>query len=71
MADIVDRANEQAEYLLQVALQRRQVQTVPGAAECDACGIEILESRRRLLPSTRLCVECAHVHESKVRRGKL
>ncbi|MDT3720332.1 TraR/DksA family transcriptional regulator [Pseudomonas oryzihabitans] len=65
MADIVDIANDHTEWLLQASLQRRQVQTGPSAEECDSCGTEIPEARRRLVPGCTLCVDCQAFREKR------
>lgn len=65
MADIVDIANDHTEWLLQASFQRRQVQTGPGAEECEFCGIEIPEVRRRLVPGCTLCVDCQDLREHR------
>lgn len=49
MADIADRANDQADYLLQVALGRRVFPSQQPSAEfCEDCGVVIPLLRPRL-----------------------
>lgn len=67
MADVIDHANEQAEYFLNVALHRaRSVSTAVSAFDCDDCGEPIPESRRVAAPGCVACVECQSLRE---RRG--
>ncbi len=68
MADVIDRGNEQAEYLLEVALARRaQLPTGPSATHCEDCDEPIPELRRQKVQGCQTCVECQQVRE--VSRG--
>ncbi|RQO63147.1 hypothetical protein DBR47_00815 [Paucibacter sp. KBW04] len=72
MSDLIDRANDQSEMLLRLALehQRRTSERnrrpatgggrMVSAETCtgDRCGEQIPEERRRLLPGVQLCVDC-------------
>ncbi len=73
MADVIDRGNEQAEYLLEVALARRaQLPTGPSATHCEECGVEIPQARRDAAPGCRTCVDCQNLLDQRnagVRRG--
>ena len=37
---------------------RRQLPAGPSLLECEDCGAEIPEARRKALPGVRLCVKC-------------
>ena len=67
MSDVIDTANEQAEYLLQVALNRRQrpatgVASAPFCADCDE-PIPLL--RQQKVEGCQTCVECQQVREAR------
>jgi phage/conjugal plasmid C-4 type zinc finger TraR family protein len=51
--DQIDASVEDA-----VERARRKLPSGPGRAECEECGAEIPEARRRALPGVRLCVAC-------------
>lgn len=68
MADIADQGNEQAEYLLEVALARRpKLATGPSATHCEDCDEPIPALRREKAAGCRTCVECQQIRE--VKRG--
>lgn len=67
MADMVDQANEHADYLLQVALAKRPVSHAASALECEDCGEDIPQARRVAVPGCRRCADCQGLAE--VRRG--
>lgn len=68
MADVIDRGNEQAEYLLEVALaSRAQLPTGPSATHCEDCDEPIPALRREKVAGCTTCVECQRVRE--VKRG--
>ncbi|WP_312921110.1 TraR/DksA family transcriptional regulator [Stutzerimonas nitrititolerans] len=73
MADVIDRGNEQAEYLLEVALARRaQLPTGPSAMHCEECGGEIPQARREAVPGCQTCIDCQTLLDKRdagVRRG--
>ncbi|MCQ2994196.1 TraR/DksA C4-type zinc finger protein [Pseudomonas syringae] len=60
MADVIDIANEQADYILQVALGRhkRSLVTAVSAENCDNCGEPIPEARRAAVPGCDTCIVC-------------
>lgn len=61
-SDPLDRAQELEERQRQEAIARVRSQTSPpdleGFEDCENCGNEIPEARRRAMPSARLCVFC-------------
>lgn len=69
MADAVDRGNEQAEYLLAVALHKRAAagRTGVSAEFCEDCGEPIPAKRREMVKGCVTCVECQGLRE--VRHG--
>lgn len=70
MSDVIDKANDQADYLLECALAARQklapAYTV-SAEYCDDCGVAIPGARRVAVPGCQTCVDCQGLRE--VRRG--
>jgi len=69
MADIVDLGNEQAEYLLELALAQRAAAQPrgPSATHCEDCDEPIPALRREKVAGCTTCVECQRVRE--VKRG--
>ena len=67
MADQIDMANEQAEYHLQVALQRRVHQVFKPSAEfCVDCDDAIPLQRQQAVLGCQTCISCQDLRE---RRG--
>lgn len=66
--DVTDRATglEEADRIGGVAMVRERLQG-QGAEECEECGIEIPEARRRAAPWAVCCVDCQGLRE--VRHG--
>lgn len=46
-----------------VELVRSQIPQGPGTLECQECGYEIPEARRKAQPGCRYCVECQVAHD--------
>jgi phage/conjugal plasmid C-4 type zinc finger TraR family protein len=67
MADVIDIANDHAEYLLQLALDHRQ--RGPAAAvsafECEDCGDPIPQLRRVAVQGCDTCVICQASRERR------
>lgn len=67
MADEIDQANDQVDYLLRVALQRvPALSTAISAFHCNDCGDPIPERRRVAAPGCVTCIDCQSLRE---RRG--
>ncbi|WP_301620273.1 TraR/DksA C4-type zinc finger protein [Stutzerimonas stutzeri] len=47
-----------------VAAVRERLQG-QGAEECEECGVEIPDARRKAYPSAVCCVECASIREGR------
>jgi phage/conjugal plasmid C-4 type zinc finger TraR family protein len=64
--DVTDRASglEEADRIGGVAMVRERLQG-QGAEECEECGIEIPEARRRAAPWAVCCVECQGLREGR------
>ena len=64
--DVTDRATglEEADRIGGVALVQARLQG-QGAEECEECGIEIPEARRRAAPWAVCCVECQSLRERR------
>ncbi|UQS91705.1 TraR/DksA C4-type zinc finger protein [Pseudomonas chlororaphis subsp. aurantiaca] len=67
MADDIDRANEQADYLLQVALERRQrpATGVASAQWCVDCDEPIPLLRQQTIEGCQTCVSCQGLRERR------
>ena len=64
MSDEIDKANDLAEFALDVALANRPKPTKkPSLEYCDLCAIPIPEARRQALPGVELCVDCQRDEE--------
>lgn len=62
--DNIDQANERTEMYLKAQLDAATKRTtLPAAHECDECGEEIPEARRRTVPGVRLCIDCKELEE--------
>lgn len=64
--DVTDRATglEEADRIGGVALVQARLQG-QGAEECEECGIDIPEARRKAYPSAVCCVECQSLREGR------
>lgn len=68
MADVIDIANDQADYFLQVALDRRQRQATTTAASaefCEDCDEPIPLRRQQAKQGCQTCVSCQEIREAK------
>lgn len=66
MADVIDLANELAEWQLEQALRvHRPAPAEEGTSECDECGDDIPDARRVAVPGVRLCIDCQKVEERR------
>lgn len=68
MVDVVDMANDHADYLLQRHLerhQRRAAGQVASAEFCVDCEEPIPARRREKMPGCQTCVECQAVREAR------
>lgn len=66
MADVADIANDQAQYLLDVALQRRAAAPVRASAEfCEVCDDPIPLLRQQKVSGCQTCVSCQALREQR------
>ena len=66
MADVIDVANDQADYFLQVALQRRaSASTKPSLQYCDDCDEPIPLARQQMVAGCETCVSCQELRERR------
>ena len=66
MTDIIDIANDQAEYFLQVALDRRQRPTRAVSAQfCEDCDEPIPLLRQQTIQGCATCVSCQGLRERR------
>ena len=67
MADDIDRANDQAQYLLDVALQRIRVapSSRVSAEFCADCDDAIPVLRQQTIAGCQTCVECQGLREAR------
>lgn len=66
MADAADLANDQADYFLQMSLQR-QLRAVakPSAQICEDCDEPIPALRQQLAAGCETCVSCQELRERR------
>lgn len=64
MTDLIDKAQEYGDLMLENQIKNRQQFDLPSLKECDECGDEIPQKRRDL-GGVRYCVYC---QERKERR---
>ena len=65
MTDLIDKAQESADYLLQQEIAKRCRFEGESEKECIECGEEIPE-RRRALGGVKFCIEC----QTKIERNR-
>lgn len=67
MADDIDRANDQAQYLLDVALHRnRRVAANRASAQfCEDCDDPIPLLRQQMVEGCETCVHCQELREAR------
>lgn len=67
MADVIDIANDQADYFLQVALDRRKRSLVATVSteDCEDCGEPIPEPRRVAVLGCDTCIDCQAIRERR------
>ena len=66
MTDVIDIANDQAEYFLQVALDRRPRPTCAVSAQiCEDCDEPIPLLRRQTIQGCATCVSCQGLRERR------
>ncbi|AZC35894.1 TraR/DksA family transcriptional regulator [Pseudomonas chlororaphis] len=66
MADAIDLANDQAEYFLQVSLQRHTLKaTKPSLPFCDDCDEPIPVARQQSVAGCETCVSCQELRERR------
>jgi phage/conjugal plasmid C-4 type zinc finger TraR family protein len=66
MSDVIDIANDQAEYFLQVALDRRQRPACAVSAQiCEDCDEPIPLLRQQTIQGCATCVSCQGLRERR------
>ena len=66
MTDVIDIANDQAEYFLQVALDRRQRPACAVSAQiCEDCDEPIPLLRQQTIQGCATCVSCQGLRERR------
>ena len=67
MADVIDTANDQADYFLQVALDRRPrpAKGVASAEYCADCDESIPALRQQTIEGCQTCVSCQVLRERR------
>ena len=67
MADDIDRANDQAQYLLEVALHRNRhiPKSNVSAQFCDDCAAPIPLLRQQTIQGCETCVHCQELRERR------
>lgn len=67
MSDIIDKANHQAQRLLDDALGAMTAPPPNGVIYCLRCDKPIGEQRKAAVPSATRCIKCQTRHEKKGR----
>ncbi len=67
MADVIDIANDQADYFLQVALERRQRSSTGAVSAqfCEDCDDPIPLLRQQTIQGCATCVSCQGLRERR------
>ncbi|MCU0092237.1 TraR/DksA C4-type zinc finger protein [Pseudomonas koreensis] len=66
MADAIDLANDQAEYFLQVSLQRHARKATKLSSQfCDDCAEPIPLARQQSVTGCETCVSCQELRERR------
>ncbi|WP_279020124.1 TraR/DksA C4-type zinc finger protein [Serratia rubidaea] len=66
MADYMDKEQERQQQLLDMRIKAATNKAaMPAAHECDECGEQIPEARRRTVPGVRLCIDCKSLQEAR------
>lgn len=66
MADAIDLANDQAEYFLQMSLQRHaRMSAKPSAQFCDDCDEPIPLARQQSAEGCETCIDCQELRERR------
>ncbi len=69
MPEIIDQANELAEYRLEIKIQSMRINhAAASATHCRECGEEIPERRRELVAGCQRCVSCASDIELRLKQ---
>lgn len=66
MSDLADIAQQHMEAMSALVPRIRQDYSSSSLKECEECGNDIPEGRRKL-GGVRLCIECQRVRESRTR----
>ncbi|UVJ45525.1 TraR/DksA C4-type zinc finger protein [Pseudomonas sp. LS1212] len=66
MADVADLANDQADYFLQISLQRQlRANAKPSAQVCEDCDEPIPVLRQQSVAGCETCVSCQELRERR------
>ena len=66
MADIIDLACDLAERTLSKTIENRILpKNLESAFQCEDCGSDIPEGRRKAAKGTQYCIDCADLFERK------
>lgn len=60
-----EQAQRLQEERLQQALAKRVQYQGESATECESCGTDIPEARRKAVPGCQLCVDCQSIMEAR------
>jgi phage/conjugal plasmid C-4 type zinc finger TraR family protein len=58
-------AQRAADAQIENALAKRVVYQGESATECESCGIDIPEARRKAVPGCQTCVDCQSLMEAR------
>lgn len=65
MSDIIDQANDRAQYDRDAAIKAHRLAPANDVNECDDCGGPIGAKRKQAIPSTTRCIVCQSALESR------
>ncbi|EMH9206345.1 TPA: TraR/DksA family transcriptional regulator [Klebsiella michiganensis] len=71
-AEIIDQASELEELLRNNAIQAHRINhNAVSATECEECGDQLPEARRKAYPGCTMCVSCAEEIEFRKKQGRM
>lgn len=70
MAELIDEANERAEFNISIAIANARINhDAVSATHCKACGEPIPEKRRVAVPGCTMCIECQNFTDKRKKAG--
>ncbi|WP_226571280.1 TraR/DksA family transcriptional regulator [Mangrovibacter yixingensis] len=70
MAELIDEANERAEFNISIAIANARINhDAVSATHCKDCGELIPEKRRVAVPGCTMCIECQTLTDKRRKAG--